>query len=143
MSTEISKDRHVVVMKSRVPLFVDEETATRMQSALVGQEAHRFVRIASLGVTVNTAEIEGVYTPEKYEELVRAAGGEYRCARGAWHKRSSRCECPDPARLRDRCERAMAHYREYGSYPLWAPSTAEIARTLGVERMKEAVGATL
>ncbi len=90
---EVAIQKHVVVMKSGLSILVSPETSERISNHLVNQGGHSFLKIAETGQVINTAEIEGVYTPEKHAEMLRIKGGEYLCSYNRWHKKREQCEC--------------------------------------------------
>lgn len=101
MKEEIALQKVPVVMKGGLCHWVSPETCSRIQQALQSQTAHSFMRISELGITVNTAEVEGVYTPEQYAEMCRIKQGEWRCQSGRWHKKKEVCDCElEAARMR-------------------------------------------
>lgn len=104
--------KHVIAMKGGLTLLVSAETAIRLSKHLVDQEAHSFVKVDEIGETVNTAEIEGVYTPEKHQEMMRLRGGEYLCSFAKWHEKKQKCDCAYEL-ARDR-EREIARIRNEG-----------------------------
>ncbi len=83
-----------IVMKSGLVHWVTEQTAARVQTALGEQVAHRFMKIAELSITINTAEVEGVYTMAEYEDLCKVKQGMWQCEYRNWHNKGKReCEC--------------------------------------------------
>lgn len=90
---DVALQKHVILMKSSLTLLVEASTADTIAAALGSQSGHTFFRIKELGETINSAEIEGIYSPSKYEELLKMKGGEYKCAFERWHKKREICTC--------------------------------------------------
>lgn len=89
----LATPKNVILMKSGLTLLVDPQTADVISTSLSRQSAHTFFRIKELGETINSAEIEGIYSPSKYEELLKTKSGEYRCSYDRWHKKRESCNC--------------------------------------------------
>lgn len=90
---EVRKDQNPVVMKSGLIHWVSIETANRIQEALGLQNGHSFIKITELGITINSAQIEGVYTFDQYEDLVKAKQGMWQCEYRKWHGKKEECQC--------------------------------------------------
>lgn len=112
MTKEIQKEKLPVVMKGGLVHWLSEETHMKLQTALSAQSAHAFVRLNDLGITINTAEIEGVYTKEQYEDMGRIKQGMWHCAYGKWHEKKGTCECKQDALRRARQVREDAEEAE-------------------------------
>lgn len=83
-----------IVMKSGLVHWVSDPTAERLQQQLQTQKAHTFVRLQELSITINTAEVEGVYTMEEYENISKVKQGMWQCEYNVWHNKGKReCEC--------------------------------------------------
>lgn len=93
----IYEGKKVVLMKSGIVHWVTDETGTKLQDHLGNQTSHTFIRMAELGITINTAEMEGVYTQKEYEKICRVKGGEWQCAWGKWHPKKGECKCKQEA----------------------------------------------
>ncbi len=89
--------KRVVLMKSGLIHWVTEETGTKLSDHLANQSAHSFIRINELNITLNSAEMEGVYTQKQYEDVCRVKGGEWQCAWGNWHQKRGECKCKQEA----------------------------------------------
>ena len=92
-SIEVRKDSRPILMKSKLVHWVSIPTAERLQAQLQSQNAHNFVRIAELGITINTAEVEGVYGIDQYEKLSKINQGMWECQYRAWHQKKEQCFC--------------------------------------------------
>lgn len=83
-----------VAMKGGLVHWVTTDTAERIQQQLQTQTAHTFMRIRELNITINTAEVEGVYTMDQYEDLCKVKQGMWQCEYRNWHNKGKReCEC--------------------------------------------------
>lgn len=91
MNTEIVKAQKVIVMKSGMSIFIEAERAAVAEGILASGSGHRFLQIDDQ--TINSAEIEGIYGPEQYDEIQRVKRGEYKCRWGKWHMRREECSC--------------------------------------------------
>lgn len=109
---EISVKKSPIVMKNGLVHWVSGETHGRIQQALGAQQAHTFMKITELGVTVNTAEIEGVYTTEQYDDMTKIKQGDWQCSFRKWHKKKAECECRGEALRRAREAREEAEEKE-------------------------------
>lgn len=108
--------KRVVLMKSGLIHWVTEETGTKLSEHLANQSAHSFIRINELNITLNSAEMEGVYTQKQYEDVCRVKSGEWQCAYGNWHLKRGECKCKEEKRRQleqdQRRARDAANYRE-------------------------------
>lgn len=87
-------ERMPLLMKSGVVHWLDKELGERLQKQLETQTAHSFVKLRALNITINTAEVEGVYTMDQYESIEKARQGMWQCSYGQWHNKGKReCEC--------------------------------------------------
>lgn len=96
MSTELQpyKDERPIVMKGGLVHWVLPVTWEKISELLATQTAHRFIRISELNITINTAEVEGTYTMEQYQDLCKVKQGMWQCEYRNWHNKGKReCEC--------------------------------------------------
>jgi len=111
--------KSVIVMRSGLSFFVSRDTADKVSIHIVKQEKHGFLALSEIGQTINTQEIEGVYTPQAYQDMLRIKQGEIKCAYGNWHKKKDidKCTCAADARKRA-WEEAREREREEENKPL-------------------------
>lgn len=95
MTQTIEKTKYPILMKSKLVHFVSQDIAEKIQQQLLQQTGHTFIKIIELGITINTAEIEGVYTMEQYESLIRIKQGEWLCIYKKWHGKKAECRCQE------------------------------------------------
>lgn len=91
MSTEITKKQKVIVLKKGMTFWVDDKRAESLETLLGGVTGHHFVKLDN--ETINTAEIEGIYTPEQYEQAAKIKQGMWQCPFRKWHERKGECYC--------------------------------------------------
>lgn len=121
-------NRLPVLMKSKIVHWVSPETHARIQTQLQSQVAHTFMRISELAVTINTSEIEGVYTVEQFEDLAKVRAGMVQCPYRRWHGRKEECDCRDRVR-RESAENARMRQQAEDDRPLTdAERTKNLAR---------------
>lgn len=87
------KESWAILMKSGLVHWVSKDTGEKAAEHLANQTSHSFLRIRELGCTINTAEMEGVYPPNLYEDIVRAKAGDWQCSFRKWHPRRGECQC--------------------------------------------------
>lgn len=92
MSTELAREERIIYMKSGLPHFVETERVAPLEKLLESGSGHRFVKLPN-GQVINTAEIEGIYTIERYAELQKIKEGYRCCEYGKWHARKEECQC--------------------------------------------------
>lgn len=90
---EIRKDQRPVLMKSGLVHWVSTDLAEKIQEQLLKQTAHTFIKIKELGISVNTAQIEGIYTLAEYEHMIKLKQGMWQCEYHTWHEKKHVCEC--------------------------------------------------
>lgn len=92
---EIQEGKRPLVMKSGLIHWLSEETAAKLENSLAAQEAHGFIKITELGITINSADIgDGILTMVQYQALLKKKQGEWQCEEGTWHTKSQReCTC--------------------------------------------------
>lgn len=95
MSQEIEKfeGKKAIMMRSRLVHWISETTGEGLQNQLQTQQGHTFVKIRELGITINTAEVEGVYTVLQYEDLAKVKQGMWQCEYQKWHGKREECGC--------------------------------------------------
>lgn len=83
-----------LVMKNGLVHWLTDQTAAKLEDHLSKQSGHTFVKVTELNITINTAEIDGLYTADQYEELGKIKDGQWKCQYGNWHNKGKReCEC--------------------------------------------------
>lgn len=93
VQTALANPEKAIVMKSGSVQWVTLETAERVESHLASQQGHSFIRLKDYDLTINSAEIEGVYTPEQYADIQKAKNGYWQCENKRWHFKREKCEC--------------------------------------------------
>ena len=96
MTNEIAhyEEKWIILMKSGLVHWVSKETGSKASEHLANQSGHSFIRIKELNnITINSAEVEGVYDHAKYTELCRVKSGEWQCSYGNWHMKKGECQC--------------------------------------------------
>lgn len=95
--TALANAQKAIVMKSGLVQWVDLDTAARVENHLASQQGHSFIRLKEYDVTINSAEIDGVYTPEQYADIQKAKNGYWQCELKGWHAKREKCECREEA----------------------------------------------
>jgi len=114
----------VILMKSGMPIWIRKKESDQLQPHLAGLSAHGFVRLERLDQTVNTANVDGVYTPQQYVVLTRIKKGEWICEYRRFHSKNQECECAARIRAerqqqerldeeRQEQEEERAHFEKY------------------------------
>jgi hypothetical protein len=98
---EIQEIKLPIVMKNGLVHWVTEMTHEKIQMALQIQSSHSFMKITELEITINTAEISGIYTIKQYEEITNIKQGKWQCELGKWHEKKEICECKKIKAQRD------------------------------------------
>lgn len=95
MSTDltISEGKLPLVMKSGVVHWITPDLHARLQTQLGSQSGHSFMKLTELNATINSAEIEGVYTLEQYADYGKVKQGMWQCEYRKWHEKKHVCEC--------------------------------------------------
>lgn len=91
MSNQLSKIQFCVVMRNGIELWIDEDKAKNLQRALRELNASKFI---DFGIhSINTADIVGLFTAEDLDAHTRRKNGQWRCDKGVWHDKTTKCEC--------------------------------------------------
>lgn len=109
----ISTPHKVLLTKNGNIIWVTAEKAREFEQALIGQEAHRFIRIKELDRTINTAEVAEVMTEPQYNDFIRIKKGDYQCKWKKWHTKKEECGCEKEEYQRREKERQAEEEREY------------------------------
>lgn len=96
MTQEIATRQKVILMKSGLALWVSEERATKLEEILANSEGHRFIKLDDK--MINSAEIDGIYTTEKYDDINKLKEGMRQCSYLVWHKKREECSCASDVR---------------------------------------------
>ncbi len=90
-SSALSKNLMCVRTRSGIEFWMEKENARLFQDILKGLTQSTFLEIE--GESVNTADLEGVFSAGRIEILTRHKNGQWKCKFGIWHERSERCDC--------------------------------------------------
>jgi len=91
---QITEGKRPVVMKSGLIHWMSERKAEEFENLIRKQTGHQFIGVHELGITINTAQIEGVYTIKEYDDLCKKNQGMWQCAFARWHKKGiENCNC--------------------------------------------------
>ena len=97
--TEIIKAQKIILMKSGLIFWINSDTAEKISRHLSNQTAHSFITITELNnKSLNSAEMEGVYGQEEYDDLQKLKQRMYKCSFNNWHKKNEECRCEEEIR---------------------------------------------
>lgn len=85
---EISQHLKCILMRNGIEIWVESEKVDLILPAL---ERVRFIDVD--GELINTADITGIHTPERMEEVKRNKGGQWKCKQDRWHDKGKICDC--------------------------------------------------
>lgn len=88
---EITKKQKCVCIRNGLRIWMDFDTAEKLQGILDGITEHRFIKYGER--TMNTADVMGIFPSEDMELIERKERGEWQCDSGHWNaKGTRRCE---------------------------------------------------
>lgn len=87
---EVSKSLVCVVVRGGIEIWLEEDKATQLKTALESQNCPQFVRFN--GQFLNKADITGVFDALVMEEKTRLKNGQWKCEFGVWHDRFKKCD---------------------------------------------------
>lgn len=85
---ELAKNLMCIKMHSGVEIWVEKEKAQKLID-LLGTTQTKFVEID--GEIINSASVEGVFTPQTMEDMKRRKNGQFQCKWEYWHERGDKC----------------------------------------------------
>lgn len=135
----IRKNQMPVMMKSGLVHWVTLQTSERIQKQLQTQSGHTFMTISELSITINTAEIEGVYTLEQYESLINTKQGRYQCAYQKWHEKKALCECGKEIMAKRHAEAQKKEMQYHNRTPEEQAIVSDTLRSIGDELRRQGV----
>ena|SRR3990167_2128348 len=89
--TELSKNLMCIKMRSGAEIWVEKEKAQKLIDVLTGTEI-KFVEVED--ELINSANVEGVFTPQTMSNLTRRKNGDWQCFKNEWHEKFQKCGCP-------------------------------------------------
>jgi hypothetical protein len=95
-TTEVAEVQMIVTLKAKMPAFMSQAQAKKLEAVLLETPPHRFVKLPD-GRTVNTTEIEQVLTSAQFDDMQRIQNGERHCQWGNWHGKRETCSCREEA----------------------------------------------
>lgn len=87
---EVSKSLVCVVVRGGIEIWLEDDKATQLKTALESQSCPQFLRFN--GQFLNKSDITGIFDALMMEEKTRIKNGQWKCAGGSWHERFKRCE---------------------------------------------------
>lgn len=90
MTNELATPQKCVVLRNGVEIWTDSDKAEKFGNDLV----RGFKGVVKFeGRFINTADLIGVFFPTDMEDLTRRKNKQWKCRRGKWHDRESKCAC--------------------------------------------------
>lgn len=86
---ELSKNLRCVLLRSGIKIWIEQEKEATLKKMIEG--GVKFIEYE--GQYINTADITGIFTPDKMADLTREKKGEWYCKYAKWHSRGVKCEC--------------------------------------------------
>lgn len=106
-TTIMISDERPILMKSGLVHWVKIKTWEKISNVLADQQGHQFISIAELGgIVINSAQIEGAYTIDQYQDHCRVKEGQWQCAYRVWHPKKGECQCKQDFYRKQREEEA-------------------------------------
>jgi hypothetical protein len=90
---EISKNLRCVLLRSGIKIWIEQEKEATLKKMI--EQGVKFIEYE--GQYINTADITGIFTPDKMADLTREKNGEWHCRFRRWHSRGAKCECAQDA----------------------------------------------
>ena len=87
---DITKNLMCIKMMSGVEIWVEKDKAQKLIN-LLGTTQTKFVEIEN--EMINSANVEGVFTPLTMADYTHRKNGEWKCEKGKWHEKFKKCEC--------------------------------------------------
>lgn len=91
MTKKLTQNLKCLVMRNGIELWIDGEKAEILESKLSNLDKHVFFTYE--GRVINTADISGLFTAQDMADQEKRKNGQWRCERGNWHDKKSKCEC--------------------------------------------------
>lgn len=85
---KLSKNLMAIKMRSGVEIWVEKEKAQRLVD-LLGTTKTKFVEIGN--EIINSADVEGIFTPQTMEDMTRRKNGQWKCSFREWHNKGEIC----------------------------------------------------
>ncbi len=90
MSQELSKNLRCVLLRSGIKIWIEQEKEEPLKKLI--EQGVKFIEYE--GQYINTADITGIFTPDKMADLTREKNGEWLCKWNKWHERGGKnCTC--------------------------------------------------
>ncbi len=107
MSTELTKNLMCIKLRSGIEIWVERERAENLIN-LLGTAKTKFIELGD--EVINSADIEGVFSPKTMEDMARRKNGAYQCKFGSWHDKFEKCSCVENERLEQQRKKATELY---------------------------------
>jgi hypothetical protein len=88
---ELSKNLRCVLLRSGIKIWIEQEKEAPLKKMI--EQGVKFIEYE--GQYINTADITGIFTPDKMADLTREKNGEWYCKYSKWHSRGQKCLCAE------------------------------------------------
>lgn len=89
MTTELSKIQMCVLLRNGMQIWVEKEKADKLQNILQGIDNSKFIKYEN--ITINTADITGVFEAKDLDNYTKIKKGQWQCKKGYWHSKEEEC----------------------------------------------------
>lgn len=115
MSTELSKNLVCIMIRNGPQIWVEKARAENMIAILASPNAPKFVKYEDR--LINSADVVGIYTAGDMEDYTRLRNGGWKCNKGEWHDRGTKCACWTEEQQWKRKLIEEEFYIKHGFYP--------------------------
>jgi len=88
---QLSKNLKCIRMRSSVEIWVEDDRIQELKKIINGIKTSKFIDIGD--DWINTADIEGIYSPKTMEDFTKRKNGQWLCKYGIYHNRYEKCNC--------------------------------------------------
>ncbi len=89
---ELTNKQKVIMLRSGVEIWIEEEYANRLKSILLNSKETKFIEIDNS--VINSTDIIGVFSPQELEDATRRKNGQWKHTNGNWYNRGDKvCQC--------------------------------------------------
>lgn len=91
MQNEVSKSLFCILMRNGIEIWREQEEIKKLQEVLTAIKNSTFIHFGNM--TINTADITGIFDAITMSEHTQRKNGKWKCEFEEWHDKFAKCEC--------------------------------------------------